>query len=336
VSYVLDHWSFDPFLVIAAVVVVVHELGLRRLAARSHPRRTRRRRRRSFVFYSGLGVVLAAVDSPIYYWSFRYFYIHMIEHILVMFFAPVLVAVGAPWVPLLNALPDGVRRKLGRALTLGHGAAPLRRLWRWVSAPWTALVLFNAAMVAWHVPAALDLAERNRFVHTWCMLPCFLFTGLLFWLQIVPSRPFHRRASAAWQMGAIISSNVVMFILAMALSILTNHSWYTAYAHVPGVSLSPFADQQIGAAILWVCGDFWAIPALAWVVRQAITEQGSLSGILESIMWRSASGRSAGHLALTDVRVVRPGVVEGLPPAASVAGTSADGGRLNGGGHAET
>ena len=48
-----------------AAVTVLHEVGLARLRARSTPARTRRRRGRSLVFYSGLALLLLAVESPI-------------------------------------------------------------------------------------------------------------------------------------------------------------------------------------------------------------------------------------------------------------------------------
>jgi hypothetical protein len=39
----------------------------------------------------------------------------------------------------------------------------------------------------------------------------------------------------------------ITWILAMELFILTRGSWYPVYSHIAGVTLAPFADQQIGA-----------------------------------------------------------------------------------------
>ena len=64
-NYLTAHWSFDPFLIGALVLVGWHEIGLTRLARRSRPERTRERRRRSFCFYGGLVGLLLAVESPV-------------------------------------------------------------------------------------------------------------------------------------------------------------------------------------------------------------------------------------------------------------------------------
>ena len=119
-SYVVDNWSFDPFVVVVAVVVLLHELGLANLRRRSVPERTRSRRLRSLYFYGGLALLLVAVVSPIDYWADDYFFVHMIEHIIIMFFAPILIVAGAPWLPLLHSLPVGLRRRLLRAVLLGR------------------------------------------------------------------------------------------------------------------------------------------------------------------------------------------------------------------------
>src|SRR5271156_1320607 len=151
-SYLLDNWSFDPFVVAVAVVVVLHELGLANLRRRSSTAHTRRRRLNSIFFYAGLAVLLVAVTSPIDYWADDYFFVHMIEHILIAFFAPILIVAGAPWLPLLHGVPVRPRRWLIRAVLLGRFSRPLRSIGRFAINPWTALVSFNLVMVLWHVP----------------------------------------------------------------------------------------------------------------------------------------------------------------------------------------
>jgi putative membrane protein len=289
VQYIIQNWSLDPFQLVVVVVVSAHEVGLARLRQRSDPVRTRRRRLHSLAFYSGLAVLLLAVESPIDYWASDYFFVHMLEHLLIAFYAPILIVLGAPWIPLLFALPVGARRKAVRFLILGPWSRLLRRFGRVVTDPWFALISFNVVMVVWHFPALFDLSERNQTVHIWLMHGSFFVTGVLFWLQIIPSHPFRLKASPIWQAGAIVGTNIVMFVLAMALSIFSASSWYSVYAHIPGVTLSPFADQQIGAAILWVCGDFWAVPALIVVIKRAIDQEGSISNVLERLSHRTGA-----------------------------------------------
>ncbi|MGB9111241.1 MAG: cytochrome c oxidase assembly protein [Acidimicrobiales bacterium] len=294
-NYVVDNWSFDPFIIIVAVLVVAHETGLYRLRKRSRASETRIRRRRSYAFYGGLAMLLIAVVSPIDYWADYYFFAHMIEHILIMFFAPILICIGAPWTPLLHALPVGARRRVIKFAVFSGLLRPLRAAGHFFIQPWVALVSFNIVMCIWHVPYLFDTAEENQVVHIWCMHSSFFVFGVLFWLQIIDSHPFRAKTSVPFQMGAIIGTNVVMFILAMSLSILTNHSWYPVYDHLPGVTLSPFADQQIGAAILWICGDFWAIPALVYVIRRGIAREGSLSDLVDQAFRHHGPATAAGY-----------------------------------------
>jgi putative membrane protein len=281
VSYLTQHWPFDPFLIFAIILAVWHEIGLAVLA-RSDPGRGGQRRLRSLAFYGGLAVTLLAVDSPVEYWAGRYFFMHMVQHLLLMFAAPTLIVAGAPWQPLAGAMP-------GRAAAALR-SRPLRTAGGWLLGPlgpWAAVVAFSVVMLLWHVPALLDLAERNWAVQVWLLHSSYLIVGILFWLLFIPSPPLRMRMPPEGQAIALVATNVIMWLLAMSMSFLTTVSWYPAYDHIPGVTLAPFADQQIGAGILWVCGDFWAIPALIVVIRRIITADGSLGSALDKMLGRT-------------------------------------------------
>jgi len=286
--YLLEHWSLDPFLVLVAVVAAWHETGLHRLAKRSRPERTRQRRIRSLWFYAGLAVLLLAVDSPIDYWSDAYFTVHMVQHLLLMFAAPSLVVAGAPGQPLLAALPGRSGKAVTRSVLAGRWARPARAAFTFLTGPVVAVAAFDLAMIVWHIPAAFDLAADNPAVHVWLEHGSFFATGVLFWLQFIPSPPFRSRMPLLGRAAALLATNVVMIFIAMSLSIFATHSVYAPYQHVPGVTLPAFADQQIGAAVLWVCGDFWALPTMIVTIRKLLSDETGVGTALDRFV-RSGS-----------------------------------------------
>jgi cytochrome c oxidase assembly factor CtaG len=217
---------------------------------------------------------------------------------------------------MLDALPGRLGRSATRSVMLGGWSGPLRAAGRVLLAPWTGFVAFNLVMIGWHVPVLFDLAQDNQAVHIWLMHGSFFAAGVLFWLQFIPSPPFRRRMPLLSQAGALLGTNVVMIGIAMTLSIFVQGSVYPVYGAVPGVTLPPFADQQIGAAILWVCGDFWAMPSMIVIVRRMVAAEGSMSAAVDKILNRgpglswTAWGRPG---ALAELRAQPPSSPEAGP-----------------------
>ena len=283
-SSLLHHWSNPAVVVLVVILASWHELGLQRLLRHTRHDRRRGRRLRSLCFYGGLATLLIAVVSPIEYHGYDYFYLHMIQHLLLLLAVPSLLVAGAPSQPLLLAPPLALRRRGYRAIVHERWARPLRACARLsVSAP-VAVAAFNIVMVSWQIPGPFDLSETSGTVH-WLMNASMLLVGVLFWLQIIASPPLHVRMSPGGQAIALVVTNFVMFILAMSMSLFTHHSWYSVYDHIPGVGIPAFGDQQIGAGLLWVCGDFWAVPAFVFAMRRLIArEEGVVVAAIERIL----------------------------------------------------
>ena len=112
----LHHWAYNPLVSCALVLAAWHEIGMRKLLRRTRRDRLRARRLRSLWFYAGLAVLCIAVASPLEHWGYDYFYLHTVQHLLLMFAAPTLIVAGAPWQALLIAPPLRMRRPAFRAL----------------------------------------------------------------------------------------------------------------------------------------------------------------------------------------------------------------------------
>lgn len=218
---------------------------------------------RGFYFLGAIFIVLLGDSAPIDILSARYFWVHMIQHLLLLVvMAPLLVA-AAPLQPLWLGLP-GWGRKLLRTLA----PSPIKRvalgIGYWLRQPAISCAILIAGTWIWHWPVLYDLALRNETIHDWCEHLTFLAVSVLFWTQIIPSPLLRPRLGYFGQLvclGVAIIQNVVLAImLGFAQAPL-----YAPYAHLAAVSggFSAILDQQLGAGIMWTFGDVPFIIAIA-------------------------------------------------------------------------
>jgi putative membrane protein len=276
-------WQVTPLGVIAIALCAVYGLGLRRLSSRQTAAHRRRMRRRSYLFLVGMIAVAVVASSPLERWAMPWLSIHMVSHVLEMFYLPPLLVLGGCWVPFLFAVPVAPRRRLLTALYRSRSLGWLRTIGSVVTNPIVAIVAFNGVMVLWHLPAVYDWAAWHDWSMNWLMTPSFVITGYLFWRVILPSHPSPARGSTRIQIVAIVVTALEMLVLAMAMAIFTKAPWYSMNVVMDG-SAAALRDQRFAAGILWICGDFWAVPALVLVGFRLYNSEGGVFGSLEGAL----------------------------------------------------
>ena len=265
-------WQITPLGVIALLLACGNEVGRRRLARRQTEEHRQRTLRRSLYLYAGLGTLFIVAVGPFERWSMQWLTAHMAMHVVEMFYLPPLLIAGAPFVPLLFALPTRARRWLLRSYYRSPALAWLRGALRVVRHPLAAVAIFNIVMVTWHIPVVFDWAMTHDWSMSWLMAPSFVLSGVLFWRVILGSHPFAPRGSAMVQTLGVIVTAFEMLILAMSLSIFSHAPWYSNYVMSEGPAVA-FHDQKWAAAILWICSDLWAVPALVLIGYRTIYQQ---------------------------------------------------------------
>ena len=192
------------------------------------------------------------------------FWVHMVQHVLLMMVAPPLLLLGRPWPRIVRPVPLAVRRPVARAMLAGERLRPLRVAARWLSSPLPAFVLFNVTLLAWHLPVLYDLTLRDGPVHD---LEHALFLELRCSSGRTWSRPRGRLLSPAGRAVYATAAILVSWVLAVAIG-LANAPLYAGYAALPNRpgGLSALADQQLAAGVMWVPGSVPLTIALLFAV----------------------------------------------------------------------
>lgn len=259
-TLLFSHWSFEPQIIGGLLVsAVFYALGVQYSRRRGMARALTNWRIVSFA--GGLVVIWLALESPIDYWNDVYFWLHMLQHEMLIFIAPPLLLLGMPMMPMWRGVPLGLRSVSLRWVMKRRWP---RRVWhhaeRVFAQPRVTWILFLGAFSLWHLPVAYDLTLDNAGVHNLEHIT-FLGTAVLFWLQVIPSLPFKPRMTlpiqAVYLFTAAVADNVISLVFMYWTTPIYRH-----YAQAPRTPdmLSALADQR------WAGGVMDAIGTLAFTI----------------------------------------------------------------------
>lgn len=199
-------------------------------------------------FLGGLLAFAVALLSPIEPLSDDYLLSgHMVQHILLTIVGPPLILLG---------IPAWLYRVIAQAV------GPVWTVWRFLTRPLLAFILFNLTFAVVHFPAFYDLALRDQNVH---ILEHVLLWGTAFigwWPILAPTEDLGalpRPLKGLYLLGSTIPGQVVGALLTFSGDVV-----YDEYAHAPRLwGISPLVDQQIGGLLMWVfVGTFFLAAAL--------------------------------------------------------------------------
>jgi len=251
--------TVDLVSVVLVAVGVVYAVGVRRFGA-LHPGQGWSVRRTA-AFMAGLAVALVSLDTFIGVYDRELFYVHMIQHLMLIMVAAPLLAMGAP----ADLLERATAGSTGRRVRAGLGS----RAAEFVAHPIVDFVLYAVLIPVAHLTSfynsAVTSAALNDVEHL-----LFLAVGYLFWRHVVAIEPSRHPLSPPLRLIYLALAVPVDTFTGLTLA-SASHELFPALSDFhrtwgPG----PVLDLHMGGAIMWVGGDtlmfFAMIPcAILWM-----------------------------------------------------------------------
>ena len=204
---------------------------------------------RTAAFSSGVLVLVFSLQYGIAAYD-EIFWVHVVQHLLLMGVAPALLTLGAPLMLLLRAL----RRENGRRLV-----GVLRHRWlNWMNGPSAALHLplhYYGIMYVYLLTPSYALSQRSAVFHEGTHL-YFIGCGLMFWLPILgrhPSRWHPSRQTRVRMVASGVPASLALAALVAALApVSATTSVHDTIVGAYALAIGGVASSVFGLALLRV------------------------------------------------------------------------------------
>ncbi|MDQ3955087.1 MAG: cytochrome c oxidase assembly protein [Actinomycetota bacterium] len=241
VNELATHWHWHvPVLLTLTAALLLYLVGV---ASMSAGPLGPHERWRVGIFVLGLTVLGAALMSPIDSLAPSLFYVHMIQHLLLMLVASPLLVLGKPAVAYRAALVTRLA-KSERLLDSLVWRGTMR-----IALNLGVVGIANTVVIwAWHLPNLYEAAIRNDLVHA-LEHGGFVAVSLPFWAVVLQGTKTRGPAGRIFLVfGVALQSSALGAIIAFAGSPL----YSLEVLGTPAWGLTPMEDQQLAGALMWV------------------------------------------------------------------------------------
>ncbi len=223
-------------------------------AASAAPRRTWVPGFRRLLAVAGAVLWLACLVPPILGWSHRYEFVEAIQFAALGFWVPALVTAGTPWWRRRPVREGAVDAGGATALSARRGLNLGRAL--------SFTALFVVLSIFWRLAPAVNAVTNHDWVAV-VEAVTLSAAGVAMMCDLIDSPPWHPGVPRPYRIG--ISAAVMWSAWVFAyLEALSHASWYRAFRHLAGRSLSVSADQQLSAASVWFMTGVVFVPIIFW------------------------------------------------------------------------
>jgi cytochrome c oxidase assembly factor CtaG len=267
----LTSWTWDPAqLTLIAAAAFLYYRRAATLAGRGQPVAAWRR----WVFGLGLFLAFMAVASPIHELGEKqFFFVHMLQHILLGDLAPLCLVAGLTGPILRPVLAIDFFQRL-----------------RFLAHPLVAFPLWATNLVLWHIPVAYQGALHHDALHAVQHI-LFFTCGCLMWAPVLEVLPGPAWFGTGFKLGYIVAVRVVETILGNVF-VWSGGVFYRFYEHpVERWGISAHADQGIAGGLMMIEGSLVTLAALAWLFLRL----GSESELHQQLLEQGVDPRAAGR-----------------------------------------
>jgi cytochrome c oxidase assembly factor CtaG len=251
---------------------------------------------RTLSFAGGLAVAGAAImGSPGVYGDGGLFWLHMIEHLMLIMVAPWLLCLGHPTALLLRATRGTARERV-------EAVRRSRAVWL-IRSPLVGLALYIAILFGIHLSSFMDMMVGSPALMAFERL-LYLGGGYLYFSRLLTADPSSEAIPYPLRLFSLFMGMSADTVVGIVL-LQAQHPPFPAYAAMrsPG-GIGPLADIHGGGAVMWIGGDglmflMMVVVGTMWMMDRS-PEAARAGTFLESA--RQAALAGTGHEAASGDR----------------------------------